>query len=96
MAEGCDFEQGPSDVEVLLLWLPRTIWKLIDTVMSTPYLHYYTVAATMVCLILHQRHERRYAQYESLLNLDDADDIRSRSPRGSPRSSRVDAPKLSE
>ena len=29
----------------------------------------------MVCLILHQRYEKRYAQYESLLNLEDPDEV---------------------
>ncbi|KAG0722565.1 Integral membrane protein GPR155 [Chionoecetes opilio] len=52
---------------------------------------WFSLFTTLVCLILHQRHEKRYAQYESLLNMDDPD---SRSPAGSPRSSLVDAPKL--
>lgn len=55
---------------------------------------WFSLFTTMVCLILHQRHERRYAQYESLLNLDDSDDQRSCSPRGSPRTSTVDAPRI--
>nr|XP_045596730.1 integral membrane protein GPR155-like isoform X2 [Procambarus clarkii] len=55
---------------------------------------WFSLITTIVCLIFHQRHERRYAQYESLLNLDDSDDPRSRTPRGSPRTSTVDAPKL--
>ncbi|KAK7068809.1 hypothetical protein SK128_020429, partial [Halocaridina rubra] len=56
---------------------------------------WFSLFTTMVCLILHQRYERRYAQYESLLNIDDPDDPRSRTPRSSPRTSRTVAPKIS-
>ncbi|XP_066945138.1 lysosomal cholesterol signaling protein isoform X2 [Macrobrachium rosenbergii] len=55
---------------------------------------WFSLFTTMVCLILHQRHEKRYAQYESLLNLDDSEDPRSRTPRGSPRSSTTEAPRF--
>ncbi|XP_053656255.1 lysosomal cholesterol signaling protein isoform X2 [Cherax quadricarinatus] len=55
---------------------------------------WFSLITTVVCLIFHQRHERRYSQYESLLNLDDSDDARGRSPGVSPRTSTVDAPVL--
>ncbi|XP_050702655.1 LOW QUALITY PROTEIN: integral membrane protein GPR155-like [Eriocheir sinensis] len=53
---------------------------------------WFSLFTTMVCLILHQRHEKRYAQYESLLNQDDAD--ARPSPNASPRSSTTEAPRL--
>lgn len=46
---------------------------------------WFSLFTTMVALILQQRHQRRYTQYESLLNLDD-------SPPSSQRSSTVDPP----
>ncbi|KAK3853959.1 hypothetical protein Pcinc_018287 [Petrolisthes cinctipes] len=62
---------------------------------------WFSLFTTMVCLILHQRYERRYAQYESLLNMDDPDEPRSsagsspnHSPRSSHRSSTITPPPL--
>ncbi|XP_076059011.1 integral membrane protein GPR155 homolog anchor isoform X2 [Oratosquilla oratoria] len=56
---------------------------------------WFSLFTTMVCLILHQRYERRYSQYESLLNLDDPVEEGGlqqrpcRSNRSSPRTSRT-------
>ncbi|XP_045108836.1 integral membrane protein GPR155-like isoform X2 [Portunus trituberculatus] len=53
---------------------------------------WFSLFTTMVCLILHQRHEKRYAQYESLLHMDDGDSRAS--PPPSQRTSATDLPRL--